>query len=849
MWKLAISQLKTYPRRYLAVIVAIVLGTMFLATSLLVTASAKETTKQMLGATYANADLLIAGDEPTAFAPDSAFYDLVGTAETRGTLHDLAGVEEVYPLSTAGAAMVLPEDADRQGTYDPDADFMYLTNRPQDATLISTPFVASGLPEHHDELSIDHQTADRYALAVGDTLTLRTLGEGTEIAVTISGIVDNSMDPTVVGAATGYVTANLLTSLGDEAPVSSMALLRVSGDPADVLSQVQQALDVAGIPATVNTPDVQISEQLVDMMGFDAITVVLGGFSAIALLVMMLVINNTFSVLVAQRTRQYALQRVLGATQGQIRKGVLAESLLIGLVGSLLGIVLAIGLMFGLLRLAQTWMPGVTFGIDATVGWVLAVGVVMTAGAAWLPAARATRVSPLAAMRPVPEVQATSRAGTTRLVLGVLTVLAGGAALVYCSRHGMVGAAVLAGALSFIGVLALGTLFVPGAVYALGWFPRMIGGVSGKMAQLNAVRNRSRTAATATALIVGTTLITLILTGGRTVQHNTDELLATNYPVDIYVELSDISTSDDQQLNAITHELAATAGIDHAEALTPVATVDESWSGTGTVLAGAPEQLAAISEAIDDDDAQALQEPGTILVPESHAAETVTVETSDGQSVALKAVHSDLSSVAPVVSAQTAEAYELSPSGSGLVWLAVEDDTMALAELQELVTNLTSATNIAAQDVSSPLMMRAIYQQAIDAVMLTVIGLLSISVVIAFVGVANTMSLSTLERTRENSLMRTLGLTKRGLRSMLTWEAILISGVGAILGSGLGMLYGWAGSTAIFAQMSPEGVEMAWPWTETGIVILIAVCAGLVASLTPSRRAAKLSPVQGLATV
>ena len=138
------------------------------------------------------------------------------------------------------------------------------------------------------------------------------------------------------------------------------------------------------------------------------------------------------------------------------------------------------------------------------------------------------------------------------------------------------------------------------------------------------------------------------------------------------------------------------------------------------------------------------------------------------------------------------------------------------------------------------------YQQAIDAVMLTVIGLLGISVLIAFVGVANTLALSSLERTRENSLMRALGLTKRGLRSMLMWEAVLISAVGAILGSVLGMLYGWAGSVAIFSQIASGGVDITWPWLEVSGVIAVAVIAGLIASVAPSRRAAKMSPVEGL---
>lgn len=840
MWKLAISELKLHPRRYVAVLLAIVLGTMFLAGSLLVTSSAKESTKQMLGATYANADLLITAETPPD--PESDFYDLAGTVEQSGSLTEINGVEEVYPLMNAATAMVLPEGSDKQGTFDSDSDLVYATNRPTDASLLATPMTDGELPTADNEITVDTESAERHDLAVGETVTLRTLADETEQDFVISGIMDQSTDPTVVGAMTIYTTVETLGELGGDSPTYDTALLRVDGDIDQVITDIQQALNAAGVPATVNTPDVQISEQLVDMMGFDAITVVLGGFSAIALLVMMLVINNTFSVLVAQRTRQYALQRVLGATRGQIRKGVLAESVLIGLIGSITGIALAIGLIFGLLAVAQQWMSGATFGVDLSILWVLLAGVVITVVASWLPASQAMRVSPLEAMRPVPASTMGSKAGKLRLVLGSLMLLAGGAALVFFAAAGLVGMAIVAGAVSFIGVLALGVLFVPGAVYALGGLTRWTG-IPGKMAQLNSVRNRSRTAATATALIVGTTLVAMILTGGRTAQDSTDEMLATNYPVDIYAELADIDPADTAQVNSTTEALAETAGIADAEALYPVGSIDESWSEQ--VMTADPEHLAAISDSVSDDDAQALEETGTVLVPEHHESNTLTVTTADGE-VELDVVRSDLSSVTPIVSAETAEQLSMDVTGMAVVWLSVADEDISQADLQEIVTNMVADTEVSSQDVSSPLVLRSMYQQAIDAVMLTVIGLLGISVLIAFVGVANTLALSSLERTRENSLMRALGLTKRGLRSMLMWEAILISAVGAILGSVLGMLYGWAGSVAIFSQLASGGVDITWPWLEVSGVIAVAVIAGLIASVAPSRRAAKMSPVEGL---
>lgn len=846
MWKLAISQLRLHPRRYIAVLVAIVLGTMFLAGSLLVASSAKESTKQMLGATYANADLLITAEDEVLSDPDSEFYDLTGTLEEDGTLNDIQGVEEVYPLIDSATSMVLPEDSDQQGTFDGDSDFVYATNLPDDTSLLSAPLEAGDFPASDTEIALDTEAAERHQLSVGDTVTMRDIADETEYELTVSGIMDKSMDPTGAGALTAYMTPDGLAELAADDPTYSMALLRADGDLDQIINDVQNALDAAGVPATVNTPDVQISEQLVDMLGFDAIAVVLGGFSAIALLVMMLVINNTFSVLVAQRTRQYALQRVLGATRGQIRKGVLAETLLIGLIGSLIGIGLAIGLMFGLIAIAQRWMAGATFGIDASILWVLAAGVVITVVAAWFPASQAMRVSPLEALRPVPAATLGSKAGTFRLILGALLFVVGTAALVFFALAGNIGLAILAGAVSFIGVLTLGVLFVPGAVFSLGWLTRATG-IPGKMAQLNSVRNRSRTAATATALIVGTTLVTMILTGGRTAQLNTDEMLATKYPVDVYAQLTDIDPTDSTEVTSTVDELADTAGIADAEALYPIGNIDEPWADTGEVMMADPAQLADISADLDASDAQALQEPGTVLVPELHESDTLTVSTNEGD-VELDAVQSDLPSVTPIVSPETAEQLAIDTAGTVVVWLKVENPDISQADLQELITDMVATSELSANDVSSPLIMRSIYQQAIDAVMLTVVGLLGISVLIAFVGVANTLALSAMERTRENSLMRALGLTKRGLRAMLTWEAVLISAVGAILGSVLGMFYGWAGSNAIFAQITPGGVEMSWPLLEVAGVIVVAVLAGLIASVAPSRKAAKMSPVEGLAT-
>ncbi|GAA4115403.1 ABC transporter permease [Enteractinococcus coprophilus] len=843
MWKLAISQLKSHPRRYVAVLLAITLGTMFLAGSLLVTSSAKETTKQMLGATYANADLLITAEQDAYLDPESAFYDQVGWLEHPGDLETISGVAEVYPLLQVGTGLVLPEDSARRGSFDADADFLLATNTPDDTSLLSTPITAGTLPRGDTEIAVDTTAAERHELTVGDTVTLRGLIEDDETEFTVSGIVDTSGDPTAIGAMAAYLTPSALAAFTGDDPIYTMGLVRVDGDLDAVLQQITTAL--SGV-ATVNTPEVQISESLINKLGFDAITVVLGSFAAIALLVMMLVINNTFSVLVAQRTRQYALQRVLGATRAQIRKSVLAETLLIGIIGSVIGIVAAIGLIFGLIILAQRWVARATFAIDATLLWVLLAGVLITVVAAWAPASKAMRVSPLAAMRPVPAVTVGSQAGIVRLVLGALALIGGTAVMLLFAFHGDIGMAILGGAISFLGALLLGVLFVPAVVYGLGWALRPIG-VPGKMAQLNSVRNRSRTAATATALIIGTTLVAMILTGGRTVQENTDQLLATSFPVDVYAELSDIDPADSQRLEETTRAVATTPGVAAAVPLTPVATTVDQGEH---VMAGDPKRIAQISAALTEQDAAALADPGTVLVSNRYDYETLTAQTSQGP-VELDAVQSELSSVTAIVSTATAAAWDAEPLGPAVAWIAVDDPEMSATDMQDLITSMASNAEVSAGNFESPLIIRATYQQIIGTVMLTVVGLLAISVLIAFVGVANTLALSALERTRENSLLRALGLTKRGLRAMLSWEAVLICAVGAILGCALGMFYGWVGSVAIFTPILEDQADtlaVSLPWAAIIGIIGTAVLAGLIASVAPSHRAAKLSPVEGLAT-
>src|SRR5699024_7067303 len=162
----------------------------FLAGSLLVTSSAKETTKQMLGSTYANADLLISADNDVLWDEDTAFYDLAGTMDQPGSLEDLSGGQEVYPLASAATAMVLPADSAQHGTHTSDRGYLFATNRPHAASLIAAPMADGELPQNDDELTIDAEAAKRHDVSVGDSVTFRDLSDESEQQYSVSGVID-----------------------------------------------------------------------------------------------------------------------------------------------------------------------------------------------------------------------------------------------------------------------------------------------------------------------------------------------------------------------------------------------------------------------------------------------------------------------------------------------------------------------------------------------------------------------------------------------------------------------------------------------------------------------------------
>lgn len=876
MLKIALSQLRAHPRRYVSVVLAILIGTLFLAASFVVSSSAQATLRSTLGATYSKADLValpqasdgalessdLASDSPSA---EQRLTELAGTADEPGPLGRVDGVAEAFPVQTG---YVQVTGTPKGGDAATGGDYTALSPLPRDVSLADLSLSEGRTPESGArEVAVDTGTAGRLGLSVGSTFTLEASRPDSEpVEVEVVGLADPSADPRLASLPQTWAAQSLVAELnrvpeGSDADYSEPAtsvLFRLDdgADAGAVQQRLQDLLAQEKVTASVSTPDEAVRDSLADSSGgTDVFAWVLGGFAALALLVTALVIANTFQVLVAQRTRELALLRTLGASKRQIRRSVLLEGLMVGLVGSVLGTLLAVGLAFVVITALREPLnlPTLTFGADPVRLLIaVGVGVLVAVLASLAPAFAATRVSPLQALQPVPEVTVRSRGGVVRTVIGAVLFF-GGTALMLVGAFGQEPlSAIGGGMLSFIGMLLLAAVFVPPAVSAAGLLARPAG-VPGRLAALNTVRHRGRTASTAAALLIGTTLVALFLTGGRTAQVATDDALDTQYPIDMSVTLA-----EDADASTAADRVRALEDVEAVTVATPVGTTENG----SMVYAVDADGLREVISNLPGDGKELLGDEGTVVVP-SWIEEDTTVqvgsETRTFTSVGAAGMDSEVFMTTADAQAMgwnsESPAGEDGPLGATAPRLLVATaDDIPVNGLQDLSREVADSAGVDPGQITGGAPMRAVFSAIIDTMLWIVVALLAVSVLIALIGVANTLSLSAIERTRENALLRALGLTKGGLRTMIAIEAVLIAAVAAALGCALGLLYGWAGSQLMLGQLLEDvgrgaTVAPAIPWLEFLLVVGVAALAGLLASVMPSRRATRMSPVEGLAAV
>jgi putative ABC transport system permease protein len=560
-------------------------------------------------------------------------------------------------------------------------------------------------------------------------------------------------------------------------------------------------------------------------------------FAGISLFVGALVIANTFTILLAQRARDLALLRCVGAVRAQIARSVVAEGLVIGAAGAAVGV--ALGYVVALLGVSAIghWAPATPMGgATLTVGGVLLpvlLSVAVTVAASYLPARRAGAQSPLAALQPQDAVQVSSKAGALRLVAAVGFLAAGAAGLLIGLQSVLV-AGLAGGMLSFVGVLLLTPVLVPAVIRAAGPLARLAG-VPGRLAHSNSLRNPRRTAATSTALLIGVTLITSVVVGSASVSNKVNTSLDSNHPADLVV-----TSAEGALPRGIGDQLAAVDGVRRA---VEVPGVDARLDGDRVTVLGIDDSaLAALhGRSLRDlrpDEVAIPAEAGTF--GDVAAGDRLRLRVGD-RIRELRVRYAFGLGNSPIVRRTTLDGLGGEPTPRA-AWIKADPG----ADAGDVTTDVSAITKGADLDLTGGLPDRAEILKILSIVLAITVGFLAIAVLIALIGVGNTLSLSVLERVRENSLLRAMGLERSGLRAMLAIEALLMAGVSAVLGIALGTAYAWFGVKTVTDGIFDSAPSLMVPWAQIGLIFVVAAAAGLIACVLPARRAARIAPAAGL---
>jgi putative ABC transport system permease protein len=842
MGGLTFKDLWSRKRRLLGMFTAVMVGVAFLAGTLVLGDTVRDSFGSLFTEANSGTSALVRSEHrmTTDGLTEQAAIPRSMVAQVRA----VDGVAAAAPL-VEGNAQLVGADGDRLGGNGPPTRG---SNWVTDAALNPWHIVDGRAPAAVGEVVIDRAAANKGDLHVGSTTTVLV---PQPVQVTVVGIAkfgtSDSMAGTTFTAFTTPEAQQLFLGGRDE-----LTGVLVAADPgvsqAQLIEQLQPALPAG---ATAITGRALTAEQQSDVesafIGF--FETVLLVFAAVALLVAAFSIYNAFSMLTAQRTRESALLRALGASRRQITTSAATQGLVVGGLAAIAGVVVGIALAAGLYALmsaAGFGLPETGLAIEpARLVLAAAVGVAVAVPASLVPAVRASRVRPLAAMREgTDDVTAPSRLRTGCGLVG----LAAGIALVVLGASDVSFALVGPGALlTLVALVLLGPAVARPVSALLGTPATALRGATGSLARRNAMRNPRTTAGAATALMVGVAVVTVFTVFGASIKASIGDVVRNDFRGDL----------------VMVHDAQSGAGIDPA-LVGRLESQPEVGEATGfgithatvsgdtlMVTAADPAELGRMIDlhvargALDDIG------PDGVAVSSRFANQhgldvgsSVPVTFADGKQVDLRvgAVYDANMSFGDVVVPEVQWlANTQQPALTGL-FVALADG-VAIEDGRRAVQDITrGAFAPKVQD-------RAEYldgvSSQVDTLLAIVYVFLALAILIAFMGIANTLSLSLRERTRELGLLRAVGLTRSQLRATVRWESVIIAGFGVVGGIAVGMLVGWGLIRSISGDM-PLDVFAA----PTGRLLLIAgagAAAGVLAAVRPARRAARLPVLSALA--
>ncbi|MCN9241891.1 ABC transporter permease [Streptomyces sp. RY43-2] len=706
---------------------------------------------------------------------------------------------------------------------------------------IRYPLVSGHAPKGAGQVLIDSKTAERAGYKVGDTVRISI--DGPVLKPEITGIFTTDDGNVAAGGSLALfdtATAQRLfgkTGVYDEidvkaAPGTSQVALRDALDkalPKDVASTItgEKLADDQAAQITDATSSLRTSLLV---------------FAGIALFVGTFIIANTFTMLVAQRTKELALLRAVGASRRQVTRSVLIEAFVVGAVAAVTGLLAGIGVGAGLRALLGSFGDSVPDGplviSPSTVLAAFAVGIVITMLAAYLPARRAAKIPPVAAMSSV-HAKATTKSLVVRNTIGSLFAAAGIATVLYATTLNSTDGQApmgLGAVLLIIGVFVLTPLLSRPLIAAAAPLLRVFG-IAGKLARQNSVRNPRRTAATASALMIGLTLITGLTVMAGSLQIAIDKMAASSIKADYVVTMANgnpLSPDVDRKLRS-ADGVTTTSALRFASSRIDGET--EYVMGVNGATFTDLTDLTVDSGSMKIGGAQIVVDEDTAKSRDWHTGSRLTASFEAGhkQQLTVAGIYRSTAMMRGIILDNATLSAHASHPSDLQVMVKMSDGATASAKsaLEKALGDNPAIQVQDKKDISNGI------SQSVTLMLNILYGLLAMAVIVAVLGVINTLAMSVFERSQEIGMLRAIGLDRGGIKRMVRLESLVISLFGGVLGIGLGVFFGWAAGRLVGTQISTY--QLVLPWGRMAVFLLLAGLVGVLAALWPARRAARLN--------
>jgi putative ABC transport system permease protein len=823
---------------------AVVLGVGFIAGTYVLTDTMNQAFDNLLEDAYAGIDVTVRGQ--SEFESDFGGSRKPFSEDLIDTVTGVDGVQAAAG-SLEGYAQLI--DRDGEAITPGGAPTLGFNWTPEELNPLN---LRSGEPPAGpDEVVIDVRTAEDNDFAVGDTVEIITLRAPQEF--TITGVAGFGDADNLAGATVAvFDTATSQELFDKQGQYDSIEVIAEEGvTPHELAGRIQEVLPPELAAETTTDVVEEQSTAIKDALGFFNTALLV--FAGIALFVGAFIIFNTFSITVAQRTHEFALLRALGGSGRQVMTSVIVEALVVGAVASAIGLGVGILIALGLQALLSAFgidLPTTQFQLlPRTIIASVSVGMIVTIISSVMPARRAARTSPMAALRE--SMPQTYRPSRRRIITGALVTIAGIATLLtgLFGDPGQPAAVVgLGAAIIFFGVTALNPVFAGPLARALGIPGERLFKVPGRLARQNAARNPKRTAATASALMIGLALVGFVGIFGASLKASVNKIFEESMKAEFAIQPSSFAGF------AISPDL-----VNQLEASDQLGTVAAFRLGefrrneTSEFVTGV--DPAALEEVADieviEGDLNDLEDGGVFLY--SNTAEDLGVSVGDtvemkfaatgDQELTVQGIYDNNSLVGTnyVISGETyAEHFTEATVTNILVGaggtMSAEEARSAIESVAQTFPNVEVLDQNEAQETAA---------EQIDQLLNLITALLGLALLIALLGITNTLALSVFERTRELGLLRAVGMSRRQTRKMIRWEAVIISIIGALVGLVIGTFFGWA----LVQALESEGItEFSIPGGQLLLYLVLAGLAGVLAAIPPARRAARLNVLEAIAT-